>query len=150
MAQPSQLPRIVTLVRHAHAQWPMYSGRDFDRPLTPRGLKDALAAAREIRAAGLRPQVLLSSPAERTRTTAMILARELGLAPDALLFEDRLYNASADLLESVARDAATRCAQVMLVGHNPGISELAHRLAHQENLSPLAPAAWQSFPLTQA
>jgi len=100
-----------------------------------------------MRAAGLRPQLLISSAAERTRATAMILARELQLAPSMVQFEARLYNASAELLEAVARDAASRCAEVMLVAHNPGISELARHLAGDENEPPLAPADWRSFRL---
>jgi phosphohistidine phosphatase len=137
-------------VRHAHAEWPDYRGRDFDRPLTVRGFDDALATARELLAAGLRPDVLLSSSARRTRDTTMIIAREFALPGNAVRFTDRLYNASADDLETVAQDAGMRCTHVMLVAHNPGISDLARRLAGQKNLPPLAPAAWQSFPLAQA
>ncbi len=150
MAMPSPPARILTLVRHAHAEWPNYSGKDFDRPLTARGEEDALATAREIVAAGPRPQLLLSSTARRARDTAQILAREFGLSGSAVRFTDRLYNASADVLETAAQDAGMRCTHVMLVAHNPGISDLARRLAGQKNLPPLAPAAWQSFPLAQA
>jgi phosphohistidine phosphatase len=105
-------------------------------------LRDALATARAIKAAGLRPAVLLSSPARRTRDTAMILARELGLGEEALRFEERLYNASADGLEAVARETAGNCDHVMVVAHNPGISEVARRLADAE--APLKPAGWVS------
>ena len=52
---PAAVPDCI-LVRHAHAQWPAYQGRDFDRPLTERGVQDAHATAREIHAAGLAPR----------------------------------------------------------------------------------------------
>lgn len=133
---------ILTLVRHAHAGWPAYIGRDFDRPLTPRGHDEALATARAILASCLRPEILLSSPARRARETAVILAQELGLSADSIRFEDRLYNASVDGLEEAVRDAAIRSAHVMLVAHNPGISEYARRLTADAALAPLPPAGW--------
>lgn len=129
-------------MRHAHAEWPNYAGRDFDRPLTARGVDDALATAHEILAAGVRPDVLLSSTARRTRDTALILARELGLVGTAVRFSDRLYNASATGLEAAAQDVATRSRHIMLVGHNPGISDLARRLTGDATLALLPPAGW--------
>ncbi len=141
MAQPPS-PGILTLVRHGHAEWPAYVGRDFDRPLTPRGTDEALATARAIHAAALRPSILLSSPARLSRETAEILARELGLPAESLHFESPLYNASADGLEAAVRDAASHLAHVMLVAHNPGISEFARRLMNDAALAPLPPAGW--------
>jgi phosphohistidine phosphatase len=134
--------RILTLVRHAHAEWPQYSGKDFDRPLTARGVDDAMATARDLLEAGLRPDLLLSSTARRTRDTAQILARELGLPTAAVRFTDRLYNASASVLESAAQNVASRCTHVMLVAHNPGISEFARQLTGDATLAPLPPAGW--------
>jgi phosphohistidine phosphatase len=142
VALPSPPPLILTLVRHAHAEWPNYSGKDFDRPLTDRGQADALATAREILATGLHPDLLISSTARRTRDTALILARELGLATAAVRFTDRLYNASADKLEMAAQDASGRMKHVLLVGHNPGISDLARRLTGDATLALLPPAGW--------
>ena len=102
-------------------------------------MTDALSTARAIRLAGLLPKVLLASPARRTRDTAMILARELGLAADTLRFDDGLYNASAAELEAAARRPPLT-AHVMLVAHNPGISEFARRLSGDPEAPPLKPA----------
>jgi len=132
---------IVTLVRHAHAEWPDYSGRDFDRPLTPRGLEDALATARAIRFAALNPAIVLASPARRTRDTAAIVAQTLGIPDDALLFEEELYNASVATLQAAAARAARKYQNVLLVAHNPGISEFARRLTGNAQFS-LKPAGW--------
>ena len=82
------MPRQVILVRHAHAEWPNWSGRDFDRPLTPRGEEDAARTAQELRLAGHRPALLLASPALRTRQTARIIATGLEVADSALRFDD--------------------------------------------------------------
>jgi phosphohistidine phosphatase len=136
-------------MRHAHAEWPGYSGEDFDRPLTARGLADAVTAARAMRAAGQVPDALLASPARRTRQTAEIVARELGLDSTALHFQDALYNASAaTLAKELQRRPAGMC--VLLVAHNPGISGLARQLSADPHRPPFAPAGWDSFPAPPA
>lgn len=135
----------VILVRHAHADWPDYRGTDFDRPLTPRGRQDAVHAASAIRTAGVRPATLLVSPALRTSQTATIIARELGIPAAAIHHVDNLYNASARTLEAELRKAAIRSTPVMLVAHNPGISELGQLLAGDPATPPFSPADWRQF-----
>lgn len=137
----------VLLVRHAHAEWPLYSGRDFDRPLTPRGEEDAGTTARSIREAGHRPTLILASPSRRTRQTAEIIASVLSLGGDALRFVDALYNARAAVLEAELRRVAVEPATVLLVAHNPGISDLARTLAGDPGRAPFAPAGWAHFSL---
>jgi len=134
----------VILVRHAHADWPDFNGCDADRPLTPQGEADAAAAAQAIRAAGNIPAVLLVSPALRTRQTATIIAHGLGLDVSAIVLVESLYNASAETLEAELRGAsATAGGTVMLVAHNPGISELARRLGRDPAFRPFAPGHWR-------
>ena len=131
------------LVRHAHAEWPNYTGRDFDRPLTQRGLDDAKVTAIALRDAGLKPQVVLTSPAQRTRQTTAIFTAELQLPAQSVCFVDALYNAGPAILESELRKAQGDCRLVMLVAHNPGVSELARRLTKEPLAPPLAPAQWR-------
>lgn len=137
----------VLLARHAHADWPGYQGRDFDRPLTPRGEQDAQQAGAAMRIAGHVPVLLLASPARRTRQTAEIIAQELALPATAIHFEEALYNASAAVLEAQLRQAAEqRHGLLLLVAHNPGISQLAQQLAGDAALH-FAPADWRALPL---
>lgn len=144
-AQPSQ----VILVRHAHAEWPGYEGRDFDRPLTPRGEKDAHAAGRAIGDGGHRPGLILASPALRTRQTAQIICGELALPSGVLCFVDTLYNATSPALATELRRHALQAdGTLMLVAHNPGISNLARRLAGDEKYVGFAPADWRVLPLS--
>lgn len=141
------MPPQLILVRHAHADWPDYAGRDFDRPLTPRGLDDARATARAIHDAGHQPALLIASPALRTRQTAEIIAAELQLPPGSVRFVEGLYNASHRLLAAEARAAAAEAPLVMMVAHNPGVSELARVLAGDPEAPPYKPAAWRVLPL---
>jgi phosphohistidine phosphatase len=138
--------RHVVLVRHANADWPTYVGLDFDRPLTPQGLEDATAAAAAIRDAGHRPTLLLTSPARRTRQTADIIAGALGLSGPAIREADALYNSSQDILDAELRRAFTTASTVLLVAHNPGISELARTLTGNPTFAAFRPAHWLYIP----
>lgn len=135
------------LVRHAHAEWPDYKGRDFDRPLTPQGEEDARATGRAIREAGLRPDVLLASAALRTRQTALLIAAELDLPESALRFSDSLYNAPESTIEVEAQAAAPAHGLLMVVAHNPGVSELARVLADDAKAPSYRPGDWRVLPL---
>jgi len=139
-------PREVILVRHAHADWPDYTGRDFDRPLTPQGLNDAQASAAAIRAAALRPELLIASPARRTAQTAEVIAAALALPASAVTFVEALYNAAPDVLDAELRRAFRSSPHVILVAHNPGISELARSLSNTV-LAPFRPAQWMHCPV---
>jgi phosphohistidine phosphatase len=138
----------VILVRHAHADWPGYDGRDFDRPLTPRGEQEALATGRSIGAAGHRPALVVASPARRTRQTAEIICEELELPAGALRLVDTLYNAAGPALAAELRRHATHAGgMLMLVAHNPGISDVARRLAGDAQADGFAPADWRVLAL---
>jgi phosphohistidine phosphatase len=140
--------RQVILVRHAHADWPGYSGRDFDRPLTPRGERDAQAAGTALQAAGHRPAVILASPAQRTLQTAEFIRTALGLDRSQLHTVEDIYNASAPALEQQLRRAlASVEGAVMLVAHNPGISDLGRLLSQDGQAPGFAPAEWRVLTL---
>lgn len=135
-------PRQVLLVRHAHAEEPRFDGTDFDRPLSPRGEQDALRTAQAIRAKSLVPTLILASPARRTRQTAEIIARELGTPVGGMQFVESLYNGSSAVLETELRQAAVRVdGLLLLVAHNPGISQLARGLS--PGTPSFSPADWR-------
>jgi phosphohistidine phosphatase len=140
-------PSRLILVRHAHADWPAYQGQDFDRPLTPEGLQGARTTAQAILAAGHRPALLLASPACRTRQTAEVLAATLCLPAEGLRYVENLYNATAATLETEVRAAARPGVLIALVGHNPGVSDLARKLTRDPKAAPYKPADWRLLPL---
>lgn len=121
--------KTLLLVRHAHASRDDPALPDSQRPLDARGLHDAPRMGRRLAKRGVTPELIVSSPALRALTTAQLVADELGVARDAIVVDDRLYAASVgELLDVVhALDDRWRC--VMLVGHNPEFTGLAHRLA---------------------
>ncbi|GAA6208740.1 histidine phosphatase family protein [Cognatishimia sp. WU-CL00825] len=108
------------LMRHAKSSWE-HVGRDFDRPLNTRGQMAAPAIGDWLRTQGYLPDAILSSSAKRTRETCDGLGFDVPMR-----FERRLYLADPDtmLAELKAETANT----VLLLGHNPGIAELADQL----------------------
>lgn len=129
-------PRQLWLLRHAKAVSD-HAGDDFNRPLTDSGREDAQRLADWMHLQALFPDTLLSSTATRAAQTADILSRTLGLMPGQVLMDEELYNADADTLLDVLRCLRPCCHSVLLVGHNPGLEELAQRL-HDRPLDNLA------------
>ncbi len=120
--------KTLTLVRHAKSSWKDGSLADRDRPLNKRGKRDAPEMGRRIAAAGIRPSLIVSSPAVRAWTTARIIADEIGYPREFLQRDKRLYLASVNgiLDVIVAQDAGFN--SLMLVGHNPGFTDFANYL----------------------
>jgi phosphohistidine phosphatase len=120
--------KILTLVRHAKSSWGDSALSDQDRPLNERGERDAPEMGRRIAAHGIRPSLIITSPAVRARTTAKIVAGEIGYPVEFLQREDTLYLASLDdLLDAVfSQDEGFN--SLMVVGHNPGLTEFANFL----------------------
>jgi phosphohistidine phosphatase len=111
------------LLRHAKAA-PQGEGTDRERPLEQRGRRAAQALAAWAEKRRLAPALVLCSPAVRTRQTLDIVAPAFARPPQ-ILFEDALYLATAAQLMTRLRVVPAGTASVMIVGHNPGLHELA-------------------------
>ncbi len=120
--------KILTLVRHAKSSWKDTTLTDRQRPLNSRGERDAPEMGRRIADHGIRPSLILSSPAVRAWTTAKSIAAAMGYPAEFLQREETLYLASLnDLLDAVvAQDNGFN--SLMIVGHNPGLTEFANFL----------------------
>lgn len=124
--------RQLLVMRHAKAAGQHADSRDFDRPLMPRGRKDALKAGQFMRARGWLPERVLCSPAVRTRETLAIVLEvlEAGRVDDErLVYDERLYNAPVETLLELIRESPPRLERVLLVGHNPALDHLVDRLS---------------------
>src|SRR3954467_8335503 len=119
--------KILTLLRHAKSGWDDPVSRDFDRPLNPRGRRAARTVGREMEAQGLVFDLVLASPARRVIETLEEVATGYGaIEPE---YDRRLYLAPAATLLDIVRHAPGTTERLLLVGHNPGLEELALRLA---------------------
>lgn len=119
--------RQLILVRHAKSAWPE-DVPDRDRPLAKRGRRQAPLAGAWLRSAGYRPDLVLCSPARRTRETWQLVAAELGKG-GKVEYEDRVYGAGAAALLELVREVSPGVKTLLLVGHYPGLPDLAVELA---------------------
>jgi phosphohistidine phosphatase len=118
--------RRLVLLRHAKSAWPDVA--DSERPLADRGRRDAPGMGRWLRDRGYVPDAVLCSTARRTRETWDLVAPELGAKP-SVCYEPRVYEATALSLLHLLREVGGENRTVMLIGHNPGLVELAVGIA---------------------
>jgi phosphohistidine phosphatase len=112
------------LLRHAKSSWADPTLPDHERPLAPRGRRDGKRIAKHLVQLGIEPELVLCSSAERTRETLELM--RLGLsATSTVMLEKELYAASSDRLLERIRAVPEAVTSVMLVGHNPGLQDLA-------------------------
>ena len=111
------------LFRHGEAERDSESGEDFDRRLSPDGRDESERVGRALADLGFAPDLVLASAAVRTRETWAALASAFPKA--RARFEDDLYLAEPDRVRRSAETAGEDCGTVMVVGHNPGLQELA-------------------------
>jgi len=116
-------------MRHAKSDWHSAAQADFDRPLNPRGSKDALRMGQWLNDRGLKPERLLASPAQRARQTVLAVADTLGVKESDIVFDKELYLADRATLLNILRTIPDTMDSVLLVAHNPGLDELAGWLA---------------------
>jgi phosphohistidine phosphatase len=124
----------LTLIRHANAEWKDASIEDFERPLNKRGSSEAEGIGKVLMEADLVPELLLVSTAKRTQQTAEIVSRMLGLPARRVKLLEPLYLARAEVLLTFAQGTGPKVQHLAMVGHNPGISELARDLAPKDEV----------------
>jgi len=128
------------LMRHAAAAPAEIDGADFDRPLTAAGRSAAAHAAHQLAADGVRIGHVLYSPARRTRDTATIVAGELQLAGSALQEVAALYLAGPEAIRAAIAAHGGSAVPLLIIGHNPGLSEFGGELAERYAARHLATA----------
>lgn len=121
--------KTLTLVRHAKSSWKDAGLADRDRPLSRRGERDAPAMGKRIADAGIRPSLILSSPAVRAWETARMVAQAISYPLEFLQQEKQLYLASPESILDVIAAQDEQFNNLMIVGHNPGLTEFANYLS---------------------
>lgn len=119
--------KTLTLLRHAKSSWDDPGQRDFERPLNARGRRAARAMGHEMRRLGLGFDRIVASPSKRTTETLEEAAESFG--PLAPLYDERVYLASLPTLLRIVHEADDADNRLLIVGHNPGMEQLALLLA---------------------
>jgi phosphohistidine phosphatase len=126
--------RRLILLRHAKSAWPD-DVPDHDRPLAPRGRRDAPAAGRWLRKSSYVPDRVLCSTARRARETWQLAEEKLGAHPQTT-FEQQIYGAPSAQLLDLARQTPVDVATLLIVGHDPAMRGLTLELADPEPHGP--------------
>jgi phosphohistidine phosphatase len=133
------------LFRHGKAEPESASGEDFDRCLAPRGVRESAEMGAHLADMGFLPDLVLVSPALRTRETWAAIEPHLPKAKAR--FEDELYHADSGAVRADAERAGEAVGTVMVVGHNPGLQELTVQLLTEGSAPPsLIARAARQFP----
>ncbi|WP_432136869.1 MULTISPECIES: SixA phosphatase family protein [unclassified Streptomyces] len=119
--------RRLVILRHAKSAWPEGTP-DHGRPLAPRGRRDAPAAGRALAEADCLPDLALCSTALRARRTWELTSAQWG-TPPPVRYDERLYAADAPDLLDVLHETPPEVRTLLLVGHNPGLTDLVLTLA---------------------
>ena len=134
-------------MRHAAAISAAVGAPDFERPLSSSGRTSAVQAARRLSGAGIEVDRLLYSPARRTRETAEIVASELAIDAADLIAIPELYGASPRTYRKAIEQFRGEARVLMVIGHNPGISEFGQQLRGGKSLDQLHTAGFWRLPL---
>lgn len=116
------------LIRHAKSDWAIEHLSDIDRPLNARGYSDAQKMSTVLKQKNILPDFIISSPAVRAFSTALIFCRNLNHDPKKILLDKNLYDTNVkDYLNSISK-IDDRHQTVFLFGHNPTITNTANTL----------------------
>ena len=118
---------------------------DKDRPVDDRGERDAPKMGKRLAKRDVKPDLILSSPAMRALATAEIIAKKLDYKLEDIVVDDRLYAGEADDLLNVIHKLGDKLERVILFGHNPAVTELAHRLSSEITHMPTCAVAEFTF-----
>ena len=136
--------KTIFLLRHAKSSWNDPGLADFDRPLNERGKKAAPFMGKLMQEKGFAPEIIVTSPAVRARTTAS-LVKEAGRLAGPLTFEPAIYEASPQGIRQVVSELSDSIKSVLIVGHNPGMEGFIRYLTGR--MEPMPTAALAVIPM---
>jgi len=130
----------LTLLRHAKSSWTDQGLADSERPLSKRGLRDAPGMGERLVQRGLKPDLILSSPATRAHQTAEYIAAGFESSGIEIRLEPSIYLASPGQLLKTLSNVSDAIDTLVLIGHNPGLTQLANMMLSDLALSNLPTA----------
>jgi phosphohistidine phosphatase len=129
------------LMRHAKSSWSFDELTDQERPLNDRGRDDAPRIGQALAKRHITLDLLVSSPAVRALSTAVLVARELKYPHDKIEVEPSIYQADLDTILAIIRELPDAAGSVLLTGHNPTFTDVVNYLSPSPLSSELPTAA---------
>lgn len=135
--------KTLCLLRHAKSSWDDSSLPDRDRPLDARGERDATRMGKRWARDHAKPDSIMSSPAARALATATLVAKGLDYRLEDIAVDERLYGTTASDLIRLIEALDDKLDNVMLVGHNPELTNLARHFSSE--ITHMATCAFAEF-----
>jgi len=123
--------KTLLIIRHAKSSWAEQDMDDFDRSLNERGLKDAPEMAERLKSKGIMPDLIISSPALRAKTTSGIFKDVLGYNKE-IEFQEEIYHSGTGFLRSKLKDYSDENDTIAIFGHNPDFTYLISFFSGQQ------------------
>lgn len=120
--------KTIYLIRHAKSSWSDPSLQDFDRPLNSRGKRDVKMMTAILSERTKKIDLILTSKAKRAQATTDVITNGNGVNYKEIVKEDRLYHASSKKIGKIISKQSDQFNSLAIVGHNPGLTELANEL----------------------
>ena len=117
------------LIRHAKSSWSEEGMSDFERPLNKRGKKDLPFMANRLKEFGVKPDLILSSPAKRAQKSAKTIAETINYSADNISYDESLYDSSYTTYRYLLDSLDDKLNTVFIVAHNPTLTEVGERLS---------------------
>jgi phosphohistidine phosphatase len=116
------------LIRHAEAETPYIGQKDYERELTSHGIITASQTGKKLKEIGFQPDIILTSSAHRAKTTAILIAEQLGYHVDNIQDSEEIYNCNLNTLLEYIIKIQDKFQNAILINHNPNISYLTEYL----------------------
>lgn len=124
--------KTIYLLRHAKSSREYPALNDFERPLNKRGRESIIIMGKLMNDLNVMPDIIISSPASRAAMTARGIAQEINYPLERIEYREALYLTEKDILIEEIKRIKNSVKSVMLVGHNPGLTDLVNYLGDQK------------------
>ena len=140
------MKRTLLLIRHTKSNWGDFTQPDFDRPIKKDRADDAKNMAAELKSLDVEPDLIICSPAKRTRQTVEFFCDKLKYDYDKILFDKRIYESTAEEVLHVIRETSADIKTLVVVGHNPSLTDLANMFTENSiGEMPTTGVVWLEF-----
>lgn len=124
------------IMRHGKSAWDTGADSDFDRTLAPRGISDCALVAKRLVNEKLIPDAVLSSSAVRATQTTLRICKAAQIPQSVVCWDPHFYDCGADFWLQEIRKVSDQAGRLMLIGHNPAMTELLELLCVQKVTAP--------------
>ncbi len=124
------------IIRHAKSSWDGIE-EDINRPLNNRGKSNAPMIGHVLLKKGVKPNLIISSPALRAKTTALLIAKEIGYDEDSIAFDESIYESSTQNIINIINSVSDEVKSLAIVGHNPALTDVINVLSGSGRLDNL-------------